>query len=75
MNTSICRSCGERILWAKTQKGKLMPIDAEPVEGGNLSFDDDGRVVVHGQAVLGGDPLYQSHFVSCVNADEHRRKQ
>lgn len=30
-----CRSCGAEIYWAKTEAGKLMPVDAEPAEDGN----------------------------------------
>ena len=28
--------CHASIVWARTNTGKLMPVDAEPVEGGNV---------------------------------------
>lgn len=31
-----CRSCGAAVIWASTTKGKLTPVDALPVEAGNI---------------------------------------
>jgi hypothetical protein len=69
---SACRSCGASITWHPTPAGNLMPVDAEPVEGGNL-------VVVNGVALTAGmldeGPRYVSHFATCPDADEHRHKR
>lgn len=80
MNT--CGSCGAQIIWAVTTNGKRMPLDTEPVEGGN--------VVLHPPRVAGQPftatvmprhpddpppvfPRYTSHFQTCPHADAHRR--
>ena len=88
---SACRSCDAPILWVVTQAGRSMPLDPDPVEGGNVEMT--GRygetrqgtvvplVVVHAggeQLALDGVPTaprYVSHFATCPNADEHRRPQ
>ena len=31
-----CRSCGAGIRWARTLKGKAIPLDPSPVDDGNL---------------------------------------
>jgi hypothetical protein len=61
--------------------GKSMPLDAVPVEGGNVllvTVEDETRARVLGplerMAVVGpGEALYVSHFSTCPNAAEHRR--
>lgn len=79
---STCRSCGAPVTWAITASGKRMPVDPEPVEGGN--------VVLHPALVPGGSPTatvmpptdddpppvfprHLSHFATCPHANEHRR--
>lgn len=76
-----CRSCGARLLWAWTHNGKRIPLDAEPVEDGNVQIigeNEEGEPVV---AFLRQDallppvgPLYVSHFATCPDAQEHRKK-
>lgn len=67
-----CTSCGAKVIWAKTAKGKSMPLDATPTADGNL-------VLVNGVAripEIGDDQpflAYKSHFATCPNADEHRK--
>lgn len=78
-----CRSCQAPIIWVKTEKGKPMPLDAESGgDGANfikLRVDPNGDKIVH--FVKGREletntaPLYRSHFVSCPNRDEHRKKR
>lgn len=75
---SRCRSCDAEIVWALTERGKRMPLDAEPVADGNLYLepvarpgDDPYRV----RAAREGDPAQHrrvSHFATCPNADDHR---
>ena len=66
-----CKSCHAPILFARTEQGALIPLDAELVlDGrGNIVVGGDGiaRVVTSGS----GDRL--SHFASCPNASQHRR--
>lgn len=82
MKTLTCNSCHAPIVWALTVAGKRMPVDAEPVEHGNLHLyepvtdPDSPRVIFH-DAGCGDfdDPLYTSHFATCPNANQHRRSR
>jgi hypothetical protein len=53
-----CRSCQARIIFLKTAAGKNMPVDADTVEPDDDEFDSE---------------RHESHFVSCPNADKHRK--
>lgn len=71
-----CRSCGATIIWTRTEAGKRMPIDVEPVDGGNLILKRG-----HGGqywAIVAADDIeptrYVSHFATCPHADQHRRR-
>lgn len=70
METSTCRSCGARIVWAETENGKRMPIDAKPEKRLVLIIDPPSP---------GTTPLvdvrdtYVSHFATCPNAAQHRK--
>lgn len=67
--SATCGSCGAPLEWAKTLRGRSIPVDPETVESGNLR-------VVDGIAYFGspgsGDRV--SHFATCPNADQHRRR-
>lgn len=64
-----CRSCGASIKWVLTEKGKWMPLDAEPVEGGNIAVLNDGSYVSSDP----GGMRYLSHFATCPQASAHRK--
>ena len=87
----FCARCKAPILWAETERnGKPIPLDPEPVEGGNVTLHKrrvgipvavvlsrkqlDG---LRGQAARFGPPLvlYRSHFASCPFADEFRGRK
>lgn len=38
--TSTCRSCGAPVIWALTEAGKRIPVDPEPMAGGNIVLSD-----------------------------------
>ena len=80
---SACRSCGERIIFAKTKRNKTIPLDAEPnVTRGNVYVTGEGatlQATVLDNALAqrfreDGKLLYLSHFASCPNAQAHRRR-
>jgi hypothetical protein len=52
-----------------------MPLDPEPVKGGNIellsAFFDRPVARVHAKALEMG---YRAHFVSCPNAAQHRKR-
>jgi len=74
-----CRSCGKPIKWVVTQKNKRMPIDPQPVEGGNIELHNQGEylppLAVYHSLAPAGVKLYVSHFATCPNAAKHRKKQ
>jgi hypothetical protein len=69
---SSCSSCHQRILWAKTSRGENIPLNPEPIVGGNLDLVDG---VVRYVQPSGGVKLYTSHFASCPCADAHRKER
>ena len=66
---SRCSSCGASIRWARTEKGKAIPVDPEPVTDGNLIVDEAGVARVVGA----GKGTHRSHFASCPEASQHRK--
>ena len=60
MKPSICSSCGEYIVWVKTERGKWMPVDADSFEEGDERVFDSSKHI--------------SHFATCPHADEHRKQ-
>lgn len=74
--TAKCRSCGAAIIWAKTESGRSMPLDAEPVDPTRVNTTCIlDRGVARFGAIDGpsGEPRYVSHFATCPNAARHRR--
>lgn len=67
-----CRSCGKEINWSRTMKDKPIPIDPEPVLGGNVILEANGALA----RVVKPDPgvrRFVSHFSTCPNAAHHRK--
>jgi hypothetical protein len=74
--TSLCRDCEAEIIWAITANEKLMPVDAELTDNGNVELAGRGktpRAIVHGQPPMIPVGLRMSHFVTCPNAEARRR--
>ncbi len=75
MTTTPCSSCGQPMLFVKTEKGKMMPLDQEPCEDGNI-------ILINGIAHYAkktdmfdaAEPRYKSHFASCPHGPSHRKK-
>lgn len=80
-----CRSCGRQILWIKTTAGKNMPVDTTyidyklPKEGEKATekiVTPTGEVISANRS--DGDNAdgygYISHFATCPNAAQHRRR-
>jgi hypothetical protein len=78
MDRGKCRSCDAPVLWVQSATtGSPMPLDAEPVEGGNVAIKDGVAHVMRGELfeeMIDG-PRYQSHFISCPNAARHRKSR
>jgi len=75
-----CRSCHKLVIWTQTARGKAMPVDAEPVKGGNvaLAWHPDGTTVLSTipkpHLAFGRRDLHVSHFVQCPDAGKWRRR-
>jgi hypothetical protein len=71
--TTTCRLCGTSIFFAPTSAKRLMPLDAEPREDGNVTLDRYGVAEVHPVGMAPGAVRYRSHFASCAQAASHRK--
>lgn len=78
---TACKSCGKPIVWALGPErpgggpARWMPIDAEPVPGGNLAT----YVEVHTGRLRWKDEIpsavrlgFRAHWRSCPHVDTHR---
>jgi hypothetical protein len=81
---SNCRSCKAPIVWAITAaKGARMPLDPDPVDDGNVwvvRWKPDGTPIVavalHADAVpILARERFVSHFTTCPDSKEWRKKQ
>lgn len=75
---SRCRSCGAPIVWAVTERGRRMPLDAQPVVAGNIEVSrrPDGAILATVRAEAQGEAQrYVSHFSTCPQAGQHRRRR
>lgn len=81
MKGARCSSCNGRIVWALTTAGRRMPVDLDPVEGGNVLLVERGGELPPRAEVLGradrpaeGVLTYRAHFSTCPDAGAHRRR-
>lgn len=66
---SLCKTCQAPVLWVKTEGGKNIPLDGKKVANGNIDMIGGLAYVVPPD----GSDRYISHFVTCPQAEEHRR--
>jgi len=69
-NLSACRSCGAPVEWAETTTGKRMPFNPPIV---TVPAFDPG-VILTGRVVEDVDPITVSHFATCPDAKDWRRR-
>jgi hypothetical protein len=76
MNIAKCGSCGASIVWACTEKGKMIPIDAIPRADGNMILTPDGiaHVLIPDGLFGTEDERYMTHWATCPDAKQHRKK-
>lgn len=80
MTTKRCKSCGAEIIWIRMKSGKAMPCDAEPIPYMELFSGGMKLVTEQGEVVQGcydgtSDKIgYVSHFATCPNANQHRKR-
>lgn len=77
---SKCKTCGKDIIWIKLKSGKWNPVDTGrvpfvPDEGGKLTLVTlDGEVVRGKLDIMSDQYGYTSHFATCPQANDHRRR-
>jgi len=70
---STCRSCGAPIVWARhAVTDRVAPIDAEPVEEGNIILDMDSLTYTVGGISYPPGPRHTNHFATCPDAARWR---
>jgi hypothetical protein len=72
-----CRSCGAPLLWARTKRGRAIPLDPQERPDGNVAvtFTLDGDGTPLAQVVARGAGGHVAHFDTCPHAAEHRRRR
>lgn len=74
MKTDKCVTCGRDIIWAVTKDGNRIPVDARPVQGGNIILAEKlygppvAIILKKKQMEVDELPLelrYVTHFASC----------
>lgn len=74
---SKCRSCGAKIIWAETEGGSRVPLDAKPLKRYVLKEIETGigETDIVEVPVVELRSTYVSHFVTCPDADKFRKKK
>lgn len=81
-NTCRGETCGATIRWARTEDGKVIPIDPDPVPGGPLVLThlEPGAEVTRVRHLRRGEPdpdpsvpRYNPHHRTCPDADSFRK--
>ena len=80
---SKCRSCGAEIIWIRMTSGKSMPCNAEQVMYWEKRGGKEKIVTLNGEVIsceFAGELNratglgYISHFSTCPNANQHRKR-
>ena len=80
-----CSKCEAPIIWVITERGKKMPVDADPTDLGGFVLLERGEdsaspplathhTKVSGKVLLLSD-RHDSHFATCPHADHFRTKK
>lgn len=79
-----CRTCRAPVVWAVLPSGRRIPLDPEPDPAGRVRLEAIGPGTDRAAVVLNtgdaedaraaGEALYTSHFATCPQADQHRRR-
>ena len=81
MSAATCSSCGAPVIWAETVNGHPMPIDLEARADGNIELVERETLppvalyVKVTQPTLGDAPRFVSHFATCPDATEWRKRR
>jgi hypothetical protein len=67
-----CKSCGAEIIWATSVNDKPIPLDAKPEKRLILVFHRNVERGDYNEARM--VDTYVSHFASCPDAAQHRKR-
>ena len=71
-----CKSCNAVVIWCVTTTGKSMPVDQRQSPHGNLVLEyQPATGDTLARYVPPGEGTHTSHFATCPQAAEHRRRQ
>lgn len=77
-----CRSCSAPIIWATTDRGVSMPIDRDPVAGGNVQLAPNAAragqwraTVIPPRLTFGRTDLHMPHHATCPHGRAWKRKR
>lgn len=73
-------NCHAEIRWCRTQKGKKVPLDAEPTPDGDWMIEGDPdapnplalKLTAH---TIYEGPRYEAHWGTCPDRDSFRRQK
>lgn len=77
---SECKRCKAEIVWARTGRGKKLPLDAKPSSAGVFILEGGAhnpvtyRLSNDAAATYTGEK-YQAHWATCPAADDFRNKR
>jgi hypothetical protein len=76
MKTVNCRSCGAQMIFARTKKGAMMPLDATPVADGKYVIieQEDGLWALSAGEDFAGE-RYNSHYKTCLTPARFSKKK
>lgn len=66
---SRCKSCNAEVFWVETESGKRMPCNAKPKRKDLVLCKRQGKTIAKMADV------YESHFATCPNAKQRRRRR
>ena len=74
-----CRSCNAPIIWAVTERGRDMPVNAEPSPDGSIQLLEHESSTPLARVLkvadrFGKTNLHRSHFADCPDAPKWRTR-
>jgi hypothetical protein len=70
---STCRSCGAPIVWARTVRGKMIPLNSAPDPAGNMVLVGPGQAEQVTGERLPLEDRYMPHHATCPQGRDWRR--
>lgn len=78
LDMGSCRDCKARVMWAKTETGRNLPVDPTPDDTGNVLIERDVAGVLQAWTLGPNDTRpgqrYMPHFATCPNPQRRTPK-